>query len=322
MRRKDQDTREAAAASFLIFFSLPSSSSSLFTKMITSQKKRVKSFVKNLLFPSSLYTMIIDGRKGHQMKFLAAFLCLWAAGCAHKTQMIKSSLKTVESPFKITCQEEDLPQAVAKNIKNNVVWVYIKNKESKIIDAGTGFVIGKNGLIATAKHVVRRAKGQRIYAVIYEDKKVTIRYAFGFLSHFDADAALLIVRHRFKSAIPLRLKNLALNEKLFTAGFPLPNLPFYLYPRLALAVSSGNFFRNIHRDASSDHYGILAHLPITGGSSGGVVFDRYGNAVGLIAAYTTEPHRSAYTYTVIIPSAYFQAMMAACKLFNCALKIH
>lgn len=255
------------------------------------------------------------------MRVLFAILCLFFAGCAHKTPMAEVPL--TKSPLKITRitdSEEDLPQAVAKSIKNNVVWIYIKNKEGKIIGAGSGFVIGKNGLIATAKHVVKRVKGQRIYAVISEDNKITVRYVFGFLTHLDADAALLIVRHRFKSAVPLRLGRLMLNEKLFAAGYPLPNLP-PLFSRLAPAVSSGNFFRNMHYGANSRHYIILAHLPITAGSSGSAVFDRYGNAVGLIAAYTKELHPSAYTFTDITPSVYWRAMMIACKLFNCAPKI-
>ncbi len=237
------------------------------------------------------------------------FLCLFVIGCAGKMQAVQTG------SLKISSTEEDFPRAVAKSIKNNITRVYIKNKQGLLVGLATGFVVGQDGLIATAKHVVEAAKGHKLYAVINENGKITIRYVFGFLRHPDADAALLLVRHQFKSETPPRFSALLPNEKLFAVGFPMSEKV-----RDNPTLSSGNFFKNVHGTALSTlqrSYSILAHLPVDEGSSGGPIFDRYGNVAGLLSAAKNKSHSSKYSYSMITPSVYIRALIVSCFIFNC-----
>lgn len=243
------------------------------------------------------------------MRSLTIMMCLFLIGCAGKTPPIQIG------PSIISSTEEDFPRAVAKSIKNNIVRIYIKDRQGGLVSFASGFVVGENGLIATAKHVVEAARGHKLYVVINEDGRVTIRYVFGSLTHPDADAALLLVRHQFKSKTLPRFPALLPNEKLFAVGFPMSG-KIHDKPTL----SSGNFFKNTPGSALSvlqRSYSILAHLPIDEGSSGGPIFDRYGNVAGLLSAAKNKSHPSKYSYSMITPSVYIKVLIISCSIFNC-----
>lgn len=243
------------------------------------------------------------------MRLIIMVLCLFFLGCAATQPKMKNA-----STLTMCRKDEDFPRAIAKHMPN-IVLLYTRNRSGYILGFASGFVVNKNGIIATARHVVRSIGDDRMFAFINDNGKIIIRYVFDHLMHPDADVALLRVRHKFKSAIAIRTEALLPNEKLYTVGFPMA-LKFGKTPLAVRAtVSSGNFFMNARYMNFFERSDIIfAALPSAKGGSGGVVFDKNGHAIGLIKGAYGESAFS-YAYSSITPAVYLMALLMTENLF-------
>lgn len=133
---------------------------------------------------------------------------------------------------------------------------------------GSGFLIDRSGLLLTNEHVVKSAR--RVQVVFGNGLEIT-----GTVVRRDPvhDVALVKVRLRARSVLPIRRKPAELLEDVYAVGSP-------LMEELSGTVTRGivSAWRHLRRDGRRL---IQADVPITGGNSGGPLLDKSGNVVGI-----------------------------------------
>lgn len=155
----------------------------------------------------------------------------------------------------------------------SVVMIYVYNSANEMAASGSGFIISSDGEIVTNNHVIE--KGTR-YEVIFDDGK---SYAVSKVLATNAVKDLAVVKIDTKEPLPyLELGNsdeLVLGESVVAIGSP-----FRLKNTLAIGNVSG--FRDAElRPGYTD---IQISAPISSGSSGGALFNMYGEVVGITYA--------------------------------------
>ena len=149
---------------------------------------------------------------------------------------------------------------------------------SIISASGSGFLLGYEGHIATAAHVIENANKITVTRGLYRqqatviDIEPTLDLAILKIDHRGALAA--VIEKREARARPIRWELWPrLGERIYTFGFPLrPDLPHSLNMTQGLISSE----HGIH----SGHFQISA--AIQDGSSGSPVFDEYGDLIGIV----------------------------------------
>jgi S1-C subfamily serine protease len=156
-----------------------------------------------------------------------------------------------------------------------------KAPEQPVISQGTGFLFAKSGLVATNYHVVSEREDLRVF---FPETNVSF-VANVELKDISNDLVILrltnfVYEEIFSEEIPYAIKRsntVQLGEKVFTLGFPLGKL----------LGSSAKFSDGTVSSLS----GLLgtANLfqinnPIQPGNSGGPLFDKHGNVVGIVLA--------------------------------------
>jgi S1-C subfamily serine protease len=146
--------------------------------------------------------------------------------------------------------------------------------------SGTGFLLGRNGLIGTAAHVVAGALGITITRGLYR-LKAALDY-----TDSEADLAVLkvepagimanVIAHREERVRPIRTwMPPQLGERVYAFGFPLrPVLPH------TLNMSEG--IVSAETGLRGDRFQISA--PIQKGNSGGPVYDQHANLIGIVTS--------------------------------------
>lgn len=158
-----------------------------------------------------------------------------------------------------------------------------QNKAPK--NGGTGFIIDGKGIIVTNAHVISNAntilvlnnKGDEFRAnVIFEDQKSDI-------------AILKIKDNDFKAfnAIPYSIKKAGaeLGEQLFTIG----------YPRNEIVYNEG--YMSAKTGFNGDTMSCQIGVPANPGNSGGPVFNKSGEIIGIINTRLTEAEGVVFAIT-------------------------
>jgi len=154
-----------------------------------------------------------------------------------------------------------------------------KESENSIFATGTGFLINKNGIIATNAHVVENA--DRIEITIKNDTSEIIYNAKVLLKDENNDVALLKIEDsKFSnfSSLPYKLiENTEIGENVFTIGFPLNSI-------------MGNNFK-VNNGIVSSNTGISDDIrlyqisvPLHPGNSGGPLFNENGDIIGITSS--------------------------------------
>ena len=141
------------------------------------------------------------------------------------------------------------------------------------ISSGTGFFVGKNGIVATNFHVIKDAKS---VSLRLSDGKIVD--AIVIKKDLKNDLALLKTKNTIKN--PLKItssKNIAKGEKVYALGFPHIQLQG-LEPKLTDGIISS--LSGIGNDKRV--YQITN--PIQPGNSGGPLFTEDGKVIGIIVA--------------------------------------
>ena len=170
--------------------------------------------------------------------------------------------------------QKTLPSA--HNWRNNimnVVFIYNTNEDGEILNSGTGFVIDKAGLILTVNHLFTHPDTDKTFVKIRTDKGFVIKKAAIKSRLAGCDLALLQVDYGFKSQVLVREFNLETGE--------------YLTDSENIKFSRGNFYMNIynHQILTGNNITVdmrLFNMAIAPGASGSPIFDKNGNAVGVL----------------------------------------
>ena len=154
----------------------------------------------------------------------------------------------------------------------------IKNKQA--VASGTGFALSRDGYIATNAHVVNNNHGVTV-DVLNPDGTSSRYIANVMIEDSDNDVAIIKVDDKdFKGfgAIPYSIELRAnVGAEVFTIGFPLNTVMGTNYKVSNGIISSKTGIRDSVRE-----YQIT--VPIQPGNSGGPLFNRDGNVVGITTA--------------------------------------
>jgi len=162
--------------------------------------------------------------------------------------------------FYLTTYLKSLISKGKNNEKNNP-----KEKEVKFISQGTMFHIGK-GFFVTNEHVIRNCRD--LFVGGKDD-------SLSFVAK-DASKDLALLRSKRGDMLPatLRISEVKLNEAIIASGFPLQSL------MEGLVVTNGVVSR-----AKTDRDWIFQFsASIQPGNSGGPIFDRGGNVIGVVSS--------------------------------------
>ncbi|RDU36021.1 hypothetical protein DRW41_15645 [Neobacillus piezotolerans] len=169
-----------------------------------------------------------------------------------------------------------MPTIIMKKIiasENNIVYLEVYGKSGEPLSQGSGFVVGKSTIL-TNFHVVEG--GYRVRAFSNDGKEIQIRGVVKYDAH--NDLALLGTTSDLSST-GLQIGNINYLEK----GDPIVAIGS---PEGLMNTVSTGIISNLHKSVNE---GITTNLiqftaPITHGSSGGALFNKYGEVIGVTAA--------------------------------------
>jgi len=171
-----------------------------------------------------------------------------------------------------------------------------KVAERPIVSQGTGFLLGKSGLVVTNYHVVSKGEDVRVYfptANLEFNANVELK---------DISNDLVVLRLKdfsyeevFSQEIPYSIRKsdtVQIGEKVFTLGFPLGEIL-----GKSAKFSDGTISSLTGLLGTANMFQI--NNPIQPGNSGGPLFDQSGNIIGIVLA--TLDAKFFYEYLDTIP---------------------
>jgi S1-C subfamily serine protease len=159
----------------------------------------------------------------------------------------------------------------------------VVDKKEIVKSSGSGFFLTKNGIIATNAHVIKGAKS--IQVTVTNDIGSYSYNAIVLMNDDKNDVALLqISDDKFKglAQIPYGIiENSEIGEKVFTIGYPLNDVMGNNYKVTDGIISSKTGINDDLR-----YYQIS--VPLQPGNSGGPLFNKEGNIIGITSARLNE----------------------------------
>lgn len=170
--------------------------------------------------------------------------------------------------------------------------------ESKVVDGrtavGTGFVVAPNGIIATNLHVIRDT--QQLTVTLLDGKAYPVQRIVGIDP--DRDLALVSIG---KTGMPtLKLGNsdeVAAGDRVVAIGNPLGMFDYTVSDGLVSTV----------RPFKQNFNVLQISAPISEGSSGGPLFNQYGEVIAVAMGIWREGQNLNFG----VPSNYLRALVAA-----------
>jgi len=165
-----------------------------------------------------------------------------------------------------------------------------KERINSLPRTGSGFAISSNGLLVTNFHVIENAKSIRVRGINGDFTKF---YKVEVISQDQINdlAILKINDSKFSNlnTIPFKIKSTSsdVGEDIFVLGYPLTSTMGYEVKLTTGVISSKTGFQG-----SISQYQISA--PIQPGNSGGPLFDKNGNLVGVINSKHLETENVSY----------------------------
>jgi serine protease Do len=159
---------------------------------------------------------------------------------------------------------------------------------------GTGFVVDRSGLIATNLHVI--AGESKILVKLYKDQT---EYQATAIEGIDADRDLALLKIQPKQPLPVLALGdsdaVSAGDKVYAIGNPLGVFDYSITDGLISAV----------RPVSDDFTILQISAAISVGSSGGPLFDQYGQVIGVTTAIIT----AGQAINLAMPANYLKALM-------------
>lgn len=222
---------------------------------------------------------------------------------------------TDRTPYYIDVAEVEDPNAANIVANNNLLSCtrIIASFSNGKTSAGSGFVVTSDGYVVTNRHCVLMYSStgsdtpynpletplNATYKVVFADNKALSADLVGYSN--DADLALLKIRNYADftgsaSFEPVKLSSssdLFYGDKVYTIGNP-EDLGLILTELMvsspAIKISSDDSFSSIILDGTINH-----------GNSGGALFDKYGNVVGVVYARIEGSNSDAFGIGCAIP---------------------
>jgi hypothetical protein len=200
-----------------------------------------------------------------------------AAGCAHSQKDEGADAKVVSA------------RDIIDNSSPGIV--RIEAGEAKV---GTGFIVDSTGLIATNLHVIEGESSIRVR--LYKDPT---EYPATVIAGFDKGHDLALIRIKPKKPLPaLRLGDssaVSAGDRIYAIGNPLGVFDYSITDGLISQV----------RPLSADLTILQISAAISQGSSGGPLFNQFGEVIGVTTAIITQ----GQAINLAVPANYLRPMM-------------
>ncbi len=228
-----------------------------------------KSFLERLLWSCSLNPHIFGEAifVAQRLRIVCALLLAVSLIPPAVSQEPTADAEPVEKKDQLPIVE------LSKRVTESLVKIRVTNRDSRGQGHGSGFVIGEDGLIATARHVIGDRKLVTIELPDGTEAVATHVYA----ASDDLDLAILKVDAKGLKALPLgEISEAQSGQSVVTVGHPgsLKNSTF-------AGILSG--FKEIEGIKM-----LQLSMTIEKGSSGEPVVDRQGNVIGLVVLKSVE----------------------------------
>lgn len=175
------------------------------------------------------------------------------------------------------------------NAEQSTIYLDPNRKIDEEKSSGTGFLISKNGYVITNHHVIENARKIELY---FPTDSFTTKYIASVINtDIDNDIAILKIDSGFTSLeeLPYTFSyDYNVSDNVFTIGYPQPDImgATYKYTKGEISSLSG-----IENNVTM----MQITTPIQPGNSGGPLFDRKGNVVGITTStlnpfYTVRYH--------------------------------
>lgn len=176
------------------------------------------------------------------------------------------------------------PKEVYQTNANAVVQINAYNEEKKLIQKGSGFNISPNGLILTALHLLLPADSLE---VVFPNDQKTQEVEVMALSDPQRDLALLTIPgNSLPYVTTFKSVPATTGDTVYVIGNP---------KGLVNSLSEG-IIGAVRRDGDVTLYQITA--PISSGSSGGPVFNTYGEVIGIATALVVEAQNLNFSVSI------------------------
>lgn len=228
------------------------------------------------------------GALGHRERILLATAAVWMIACGGASAPPPHAAETAESSSAATSQDRDLsPSEIAERATPSVV--SIKSDDS----IGTGFVVKKDGWIATNLHVI--ASGSQVAVFTADGKRFDVVEVLA----VDSDRDLALVRIDSSDLPELTVGDsdrVRPGDAVIAIGHPLG---------LEDTVSDGLISAVRKIDETLTLLQISA--PIAPGSSGGPLIDHRGRVIGVATAVS----QAGQNLNFGVPTRYLRELMAS-----------
>jgi len=158
--------------------------------------------------------------------------------------------------------------------------------EPQLIGYGTGFIICQDGYLLTCNHVVQDSKSIKVQV---GDTKYPATIARRDVAN---DLALLKIKGSVFATVPLQTDVPSKGSKVFTVGYPNPELQG-MEPKYTDGTISS--LSGIQDDIRT----LQISVPVQSGNSGGALIDEDGNVIGIVVAKLNAV--AAFGYTGDLP---------------------
>jgi hypothetical protein len=172
--------------------------------------------------------------------------------------------------------------------------VRIESRMGTKIGVGTGFIVGSDGVIATNLHVILGS--DQVQVTTLDGKKYQVKRIVA----IDPKRDLALISITGKDLPTLRLGNsdeVSAGDRVVAIGNPLGVFDYTVSDGLISAV------RPVDRNLTV----LQISAPISQGSSGGPLFNPYGEVIGVATAIAAE----GQNLNIGVPSNYVRALVAA-----------
>ncbi len=193
------------------------------------------------------------------------------------TVIILLVLLVVIGTYFIYTINEKSPERIYAINKKAVVFISAYDYSGNLVKIGSGFIVDKNGIIATNYHVINDAGNIAIKTL--DDRVLAVEG----VKYFNVDKDLALIKIRKSKEYELTVvrigdaEKIAVGEKVYAIGNP---------KGLESTFSEGNV--SGVRQWGKDTNVIQITAPLSPGSSGGPVLDEYGRAIGISTFIVTE----------------------------------
>ncbi|QMU56493.1 MAG: trypsin-like serine protease [Candidatus Mycalebacterium zealandia] len=172
---------------------------------------------------------------------------------------------------------------VFKKASRSVVVVYVYDDEGKNTSQGSGVVIGK-GEVVTNCHVIENGEKITVHTKTGQPKTATL-----FRADWEKDVCLLNVPGLKSKKAKIRPSNsLKIGESVYAIGSP---------EGMDYSLSAG-LVSQLRRDKKDSPPIIQTDASVSSGSSGGGLFDKKGNLVGIVSFVLEEAQNIGFATPV------------------------